>query len=209
MRTNLSSSNPELLHPESEFNKEWKGFILGMDGGTTFYYSSGNFFNDALIEHSKKYPLETFTGETWNDSDYYESIKYTLFIQNGKCIQLMMEPNYTYQLPTSYDVESEMLLQRFVKHLEVYLKRIDVIKEDPLKGTYFDFLNDREEKDGFRSFYTITWENDKHIFTATKRFTSYIVVDYQKKDFGQESFKEPEKGQPDGNQHDSDYELPF
>jgi hypothetical protein len=26
MRTNLSSSNPELLHPESEFNKEWKGF---------------------------------------------------------------------------------------------------------------------------------------------------------------------------------------
>jgi hypothetical protein len=35
------------------------------------------------------------------------------------------------------------------------------VHRDPNKGEVFDFLNDKEDLDGFRSYYTITWENDK------------------------------------------------
>jgi hypothetical protein len=35
--------------------------------------------------------------------------------------------------------------------------------------------------DGFKSYFTVTWENDEHKFTATKRFTSLVMVSYYKK----------------------------
>lgn len=74
------------------------------------------------------------------------------------------------------------MLERFIEHLQLYLKRLDVVIKDANNKTYFDILNDNLDENGFKSYYTITWENAEHKFTATKRYTSEISIDYKKKE---------------------------
>jgi len=181
VRTNLRCTNPDLITSGSTFNKKWEKFLLGFENGFTQYYCGGEYFNDALFQLSQEYPLETFTGVTWNDSDYYDCMKFTLVIKNGDYKQIKCEPCYLYGIRMNKYEIPEGLFERFQKHIERYIERIDLVHRDPNKGEVFDFLNDKEDLDGFRSYYTITWENDKHKFTATRRFTSQIMVEYQKK----------------------------
>jgi hypothetical protein len=79
----------------------------------------------------------------------------------------------------------------------------------PENDIVFDFLNDRKDQDGFVSYYTITWETGIHKFTATKRFTSQVIVDYQRKKSVKKKEMEikidlSEKGQDEVNEN-----LPF
>jgi hypothetical protein len=180
-RTNVRCTNPGLIASGSTFNIKWGKFILGIRSGITQYYCGGDYLNSALLEFSRKNPQEVFTGVTWNDSDYYDCKKYTLIIKNGEYEQVKCEPFYVYGFRINDYEIPEGLFERFEKHLERYIERIDIVHRDTNKGEVFDFLNDKEDQDGFRSFYTITWENDKHKFTATRRFTSQVMVDYQKK----------------------------
>lgn len=194
-QTNVSCTNPALIDSGSTFNHEWKDSILKIENGVTYYNCRKEYLNDALFELSKEYPNETFTGVTWNDSDYDDCIKYTLIFKNGEYNVVKMEPEYQYLFPVIENEECNKLAERFKAHLEIYLKRIDIIKANPVEGTVFDFLNDKKDKDGFSSYYTIVWENDQHKFTATKRFTSLVIMDYQKKEPKLDKILELEEGQ--------------
>jgi hypothetical protein len=79
------------------------------------------------------------------------------------------------------DDEYNRLAKKFRNHIELYLRRLDILNCDPNEEQVFDILNDKEDDEGFKSHWTITWENDEHLFTATKRYTSHIIVDYKKK----------------------------
>lgn len=118
---------------------------------------------------------------TWNDSEYYDCFKYTLIIKNGEYDVVKYEPEYQILFPVIEDDEYNRLAKRFRDHIELYLKRLDIIKDDPVEGQVYDILNDKEDTEGFKSYYIITWENEEHLFTATKRFTSHIIVDYKRK----------------------------
>ncbi len=47
---------------------------------------------------------------------------------------------------------------------------IDLVQEDKIEGTVFNFLNDKKDKNGFKSYFTIVWVNGEHRFTATTRY---------------------------------------
>ena len=207
--TDVRCTNPDLISSGSTFNKKCEEFILSIESGTSKYYCIGQDFNDALFQYSREYPRETFTGVTWNDSDYYDCIKFTLVIKNGEYKQVKCEPCYLYGLRMNGYEIPKGLFERFKKHLKRYIERIDLVHPDPIKGEVFDFLNDKEDQDGFRLYYTITWENDKHKFTATKRFISFIMVEYQKKDSEQNKITHTDNGMTNCNQDESDDGLPF
>jgi hypothetical protein len=180
-QTNVSCTNPEILSSGSTFNQKWGDFLMQSKNGVAYYYCRKEYLNDAIIELSKENPAVTFTGVTWNDSDYYDCIKYTLIIKNGKYKIVKYEPEYQYFFPIIEDDEYKRLAERFREHIDLYLKRLDIVNDDPVERELIDFLNDKEDNEGFKSYCTITWENDEHLFTATKRFTSHIIVDYKRK----------------------------
>jgi len=123
-----------------------------------------------------------FTGVTWIDDDFENSIDYTVIIKNGERNVVKMAPHYQILFPViDDDQEYNALKGRFKEHIEIYLNRLDIINMDTKIDDVFDYLNDKVDKDGFKSYCTITWENDERIFTATKRFTSLVVVGYAKK----------------------------
>jgi hypothetical protein len=179
--TKVKCSNPELLHSGSTFNNEWKDFLFDVKDGVTEYFCRNDYLNEAIIELSLQHPDVTFTGVTWIDDDYYDSIDYTYIVKNGDFKIAKKEPHYNFMYQPLENDEYKPLLKKFIKQIFQYLERIDVIHEDPNDSTVFDFLNDKADKDGFQSYFTITWENDIHKFTATKRFTSLIIIDYQRK----------------------------
>lgn len=180
-QTNVICTNPCLIGSGSTFNQQWADCILEIKSGSTSYYCSKEYLNDAIIELSKKHPEETFTGVTWNDSDFETCIKYTLIIKNGEYEVVKMEPEYQVFFPVIEDNEYKRLSSRFRDHIALYLKRLDILKNDPIDGYKIDILNDKKDSDGFKSYFVIIWENGEHRFTATKRFISQVVVGYEKK----------------------------
>jgi hypothetical protein len=184
--TRVSCTDPALLATGSTFNQEWKDFILAIENGETIYHCRKEYLNDAIVELSKQHPDVTFTGVTWTDDDFEDCVEFTSIIKNGKVDWVNMAPHYQILFPViDYD-EYNSLTGRFKEQIDRYLKRLDIVREDPEEGVVFDFLNDKKDADGFKSYFTITWENDEHIFTATKRYTSQVIVGYEK--------KQPKKG---------------
>ncbi len=179
--TKVKCTKPELLLTGSTFNKEWNDFIINVKDGITEYYCSKEYLNDAIIELSKQHPYETFTGVTWTDDDYEDAIEYTSLIKNGEVELVKIAPYYQIFFPEINDVDYHSLKGRFKEQINLYLNRIDLVNEGKDDESVFDILNDKKDEEGFKSYFTITWENDKHIFRATKRFTSMVVVDYQRK----------------------------
>ena len=184
--TRVTCTDPDLIASGSTFNQEWKDFILAIKNGETIYHCRKEYLNDAIVELSKQHPDVTFTGVTWTDDDFEDCVEFTSIIKNGKVDVVNMAPHYQILFPVIDDAEYNSLIDRFKEHIDQYLKRLDIVREDPEDGVAFDFLNDKKEKDGFKSYYTITWENDEHRFTATKRYTSHVIVGYEK--------KQPKKG---------------
>jgi hypothetical protein len=210
VRTNLSCSNPEVISSGSTFNQEWAKNLMEIDGGVFKYYSRGYYLHDNIAALSKQYPDETFTGITWNDSDIYDRIKYTLIYKNGECKQVNCEPGYVYGVYNDnyYEMPTD-LFERFKKHLHRYIERIDIVREDIEEGVVFDFLNNKPDEDGFMSYYTIIWENDEHKFTATRRFTSQIAIKYEKKEPLPGRHLEKDKELVEASHDDLYDDLPF
>lgn len=179
--TKVSCTNPELLATGSTFNQEWFDFIVSIEEGVTYYHCSKTYLNDALAELSRSHPEVTFNGCTWIDDDYEDAKDYTFILRNGIYEYVDMAPHYQILFPVIEDEEYNSLQSRFVKQIEIYLQRIDIIKMIAEEDIVFDFLNDKVDQDGFVSYYTITWENEFHKFTATKRYTSQVIVGYEKK----------------------------
>lgn len=206
--TRVSCTSPDLFVSGSTFNQEWSDCIVSIKNGVVEYYCRKDYLNDALIELSKQHPEVTFSAVTWNDSDYYDRIIYSIIIKNGVYEVVNREPEYQYFSPVIDNDEYNKLSRKFKDHVDIYLKRIDIIRKDPIKGTIFDFLNDNEDNDGFRSYYTIVWENHGHKFIATKRFTSHVIVEYQKKNPDNDKLFDFEKDQLKDDQDESN-DLPF
>ena len=182
-RQKVSCTNPELLATGSTFNQEWVDSIVSIKDGVTFYHCSKTYLNDALAELSRSHPEVTFSGCTWIDDDFEDAKDYTFVLRNGIYEYVDMAPHYQILFPVIEDEEYKSLQSRFVRQIEIYLQRFDIIKKIPEEDIVFDFINDKEDQDGFVSYFTITWENEIHKFTATKRFTSMVIVDYQRKKF--------------------------
>ncbi len=179
--TKVSCTKPELFASGSTFNQEWSDFIVGVRNGVTWYHCRKEYLNNAIVELSKQHPDVTFTGVTWTDDDYENAIEFTSIIKNGEEDVVKMAPHYQIFFPVIEDEEYNSLCERFEKQINLYLNRIDLVNEGEDEESDFDILNDKEDEEGFKSYFTITWENDKHIFRATKRFTSMVAVDYQRK----------------------------
>lgn len=205
----VSCTNPELLATGSTFNQEWFDFIVSIEEGLTYYHCSKTYLNDALAELSRSHPEVTFNGCTWIDDDYEDAKDYTFILRNGIYEYVDMAPHYQILFPVIEDEEYNSLQSRFVKQIEIYLQRIDIIKKISEEDIVFDFLNDKADQDGFVSYYTITWENEFHKFTATKRFTSQIIVDYQRKISVKKKELEIKKDLSDKDQDDVSGNLPF
>lgn len=207
--TKVSCTNPELLATGSTFNQEWFNSIVSIEKGVTFYHCSKTYLNDALAELSRSHPEVTFSGCTWIDDDYEDAKDYTFILRNGIYEYVDMAPHYQILFPVIEDEEYNSLTSRFVKQIEIYLQRIDIIKKTDEEDIVFDFPNDKEDQDGFVSYYTITWENDIHKFTATKRFTSMVIVDYERKNSVKKKEMEIKKDPSDKGQDDVYENLPF
>ena len=184
--TRVACTDPDLIATGSTFNQEWKDFILARENGETIYHCRKEYLNDAIVELSKQHPDVTFTGVTWTDDDFEDCVEFTSIIKNGKEDVVNMAPHYQILFPVIEDDEYKALTGRFKEVIDLYLNRIDIVREDPDEGVVFDFLNDKKDAEGFKSYYTIMWENDEHIFSATKRYTSQVIVGYEK--------KQPKKG---------------
>jgi hypothetical protein len=193
--TRVSCTKPELLASGSTFNQKWADFIVSIMSGVTYYHCRKEYLNDAIVELSKQHPDVTFTGVTWTDDDFQDSVEFTSIIKNGKEEEVKIAPHYQILFPVIDDDEYNRLSIRFGDHIELYLNRLDIIKDDPIEGQVIDILNDKKDEEGFKSYITITWENDKHRFTATKRYTSQVIVDYHR--------KKPESNEHAGNEKDS------
>jgi hypothetical protein len=124
VRTNVKCTNPDLIASGSTFNKKWGKFLLVIESDFTQYYCGGDYFNDALFQLSLEYPLETFTGVTWNDSDYYDCMKFTLVIKNGKYKQVKREPCYLYGIRINKYEIPEGLLRDFKNTLKGTFKEL-------------------------------------------------------------------------------------
>jgi hypothetical protein len=181
MQTNVSCTNPEILSSGSTFNQKWGNILMESKNGVAYYYCRKEYLNDAIVELSKQHPDVTFTGVTWRDDDFQDSVEFTSIIKNGKEEVVKIAPHYQILFPVIDDDEYNRLSIRFGDHIELYLNRLDIIKDDPIEGQVIDILNDKKDEEGFKSYITITWENDKHRFTATKRYTSQVMVGYEKK----------------------------
>ena len=180
VRTDLKCTNPELISTGSTFNQEWSHELQEIKNGITSYCSRKQYLNDAVKELSKLHPAETFTGRTWIDDNFEEYRIYTAIIRNGIESIVDVEPGYTFLFPPIDDEEYHGLIEGFKKHVDNYLKRIDLFHENSERGFEYDFLNDKVDDNGFKSYYTITWGNDKHIFTAKRRYPSLVIVDYKR-----------------------------
>jgi hypothetical protein len=178
--TRVSCTNPDIIASGSTFNQEWADFILGVENGETTYLCRKEYLNDALIELSKQHPDVTFSGVTWTDDDFEEAIDFHFVIKDGIREFVNETPHYQILFPVIDNAEYNSLQPKFVEQINKYLKRLDIVVIDS-EEIVFDFLNDKEDKDGFKSYYTIIWENNEHRFTATKRYTSQIIVGYEKK----------------------------
>lgn len=210
VRTNLLCTNPTIIFSGSTFSQKWAKSLMEIDKGVFKYCSRGYSLHDDLVDLSKQYPNESFTGITWEDSNIYNRIKYTLIFKNGGCKQVNCEPGYVYGFNNDnyYEMPTD-LFERFKKHLDRYIERIDIVRENIEEGVVFDFLNNNPDEDGFMSYYTITWENDEHKFTATRRFTSEITIKYEKKQSSANKRQEIEKELKESNEDYSTDDLPF
>ena len=181
VRTDLKCTNPELISSGSTFNEEWSHELKEIKNGVTSYCCKKQYLNDAVKELSKSHPTETFTGRTWINDNILEYRIYTAIIKNGIESIVDVEPGYSFLFPPIDDEEYQSLIEEFKKHVDNYLKRIDLFHKGSDQGFEYNFLNDKVDDNGFKSYYTITWGNDKHIFTATRRYPSLVMVDYQRK----------------------------
>ena len=193
--TRVSCTNPDLFASGSTFNQEWANFIIEEENGETIYLCRKEYLNDAIVELSKQHPDVTFTGVTWTDDDFEECVEFTFIVKNGKREVIKMAPHYQILFPVIDDEEYNLLTDRFKEQIDLYLNRLDIVREDPKEGVVFDFLNDKKDNDGFRSYYIIVWEDGRQRFTATKRYTSQVIVDYHR--------KKPENNEHAGNENDS------
>jgi hypothetical protein len=178
--TVLECTNPELLSSGSTFVKESNSELLKIKEGKAHFLTWKATMDDEIIKLSLKHSGETFTAEFNWDSEYYNRIIYFLEYKNGKCRQLGIEPGYLFMCPER-EMFNEEHYSALRKHVLEYLKRLDIVKA---KNGKFDIdtLGESLDQYGYRSFITITYENDIYKWTAKRVSLSMIEVACEKKE---------------------------
>lgn len=179
--TNLSCTNPKILSSGSTYNQNTNSEFLGIENGKSHYRTWKSNMHQEILELSELHPDETFTETWWWDENYLKRILWTGVYFNGKYKELKMEPGYVFIEP-SKGIVDDNLVKRFSEHVMLYVERINLIEEDPEKGTKFNFLSHEMDGDGFCSHISITWENADHKFTAINKVGYMINIEYEKKE---------------------------
>lgn len=188
--TNLSCTKPELIASGSTFNQNTTSELLEVKDGKAYYRTLKRSMFNEIYELSEMHPEETFTITWWWDDDYYKRVIWTEVFIDGKYKEMKVEPGYVFIPKEDFRVD-KALIYRFHEVLLKYVKRIDLIREDPEDGIVFDRLNDQNFfDDDFRSHFQIIWENEDHKFVGTNKDTFDFEIEYEKKDPGPEAANE-------------------
>ncbi|MGA2408554.1 MAG: hypothetical protein ABSF81_17655 [Bacteroidales bacterium] len=209
--TILESTNPELLSSGSTFVKESNSELLKIKDGKAHFLTRKDTMDEEIMKLSLKYSGETFTAEFIWDSEYYNRIRYFLEYKNGECRQVGIEPDYLFMCPEQ-EMFNEEHYSALRKHVLEYLKRLDIVKA---KNGKFDIdtLGESLDQYGYRSFITITYENDIYKWTAKRVSLSMIEVSCEKKEPKINPLKEYEnnllKNKEIAKENEDDNYLPF
>ncbi len=178
--TILESTNPELLSSGSTFVKESNSELLKIKEGKAHFLTWKATMDDEIIKLSLKHSGETFTAEfTW-DSEYYNRKIYFLEYKNGECRQVGIKPDYLFMCP-EHETFNEEHYSALREHVLEYFKRLDIVKAENGKFE-IDILGESQNQYGYKSFITITCENDIYKWTATRIGLSMIEVTCEKKE---------------------------
>ena len=205
--TMLECTNPDLISTGSTFVKEsLYSLLVKIENGKSHFLTSKNTMATEIFKLSKLYPEETFTGEWCWDEDYYDCILYLFECKNGEFKELGIKPEYGFYYPSSIPVNKEEQLA-FQNHVLEYLNRLDIVVE--IDGYFFlDKLNTKQDKYGYASYITITYENDLYKWTATRTGTTCIEVSIEEKLPKPDSLKDNESRTSNDKKSEYD-ELPF
>jgi hypothetical protein len=208
--TILESTNPELLSSGSTFVKESNSELLKIKEGKAHFLTWKDTMDDEIIKLSLKHSGETFTAEFNWDSEYYNRRIYFLEYKNGECRQLGIEPGYLFMCPER-EIFNEEHYSALREHVLEYFKRLDIVKAENGKFE-IDTLGESQNQYGYKSYITITYENDIYKWTATRVSLSMIEVACEKKEPKINPLKAYEdnlKNRENAKENEDDEDLPF
>jgi hypothetical protein len=166
--------------------------------------------DDEINKLSLKHSGETFTAEFNWDSEYYNRKIYFLEYKNGECRQVGIEPGYLFMCPER-EIFNEEHYSALREHVLEYFKRLDIVKAENGKFE-IDTLGESQNQYGYKSYITITYENDIYKWTATRVSLSMIEVACEKKEPKINPLKAYEdnlKNRENAKENEDDEDLPF
>jgi hypothetical protein len=208
--TILESTNPELLSSGSTFVKESNSELLKIKEGKAHFLTWKDTMDDEINKLSLKHSGETFTAEFNWDSEYYNRKIYFLEYKNGECRQVGIEPGYLFMCPER-EIFNEEHYSALREHVLEYFKRLDIVKAENGKFE-IDTLGESQNQYGYKSYITITYENDIYKWTATRVSLSMIEVACEKKEPKINPLKAYEdnlKNRENAKENEDDEDLPF
>ena len=204
--TVLECTNPELISSGSTFVNESYSKLLKIENGKSHFITNKTTMIGEIYALSMKHPNETFTAEWHWDEDYYDCILYLFECKNGEFKELGLKPGYGFLYPSSIPVNKEEQLA-FQNHVLEYLNRLDIVVEKDRHFT-LDKINNKKDKHGYKSYFTITYENELYKWTATRTGTTCVEVSIEEKLPKTGSLNDNEY--KTSNDENSEYdELPF
>ena len=178
--TAVECTNPELISSGSTLVKELKAELIDVSKGKSYFLSRLGTLDEEIISLSLKFPEETFKAKCHWDHLYFDRITYFFEYKNGECKETARKPGYVFIGPEVGSPDGEHF-SAFREHVLQYLRRLDIVKGEE-EGFRIDQLNCDKDKHGYYSYITITYENDRYKWTATKKGISYILVSFEKKE---------------------------
>jgi len=215
--TILECTNPELISSASTFVKESNSKLLIIIDSKSHFVTRKDTMEREILELSKKHPEEIFNVEYHWDDDDYDRIRYTYEYKNGECKELGFKPGYLFVYPVNIILNKEHYLafqdhrSAFQDHVIKYLERVDLVKDKDGKYKINKLIYEKDLY-GYKSYLTITYENDLYKWTATRKWVTWIEVTFEKKEPLVDSMKNYEDKKIDNqiDNQDSDYsDLPF
>jgi hypothetical protein len=178
--TILKCTKPDIIASGSTFVSETDSMFHETINGQSHFFTWRNTMDDEIVKLSTRHPEETLTTECHWDNESPNSLIYKNEFKNGIQKLLGVEPEYFFCRPVK-EYPNKKHFEAFKDHVLKYLSRLDVVKA--AEGGYeIDRLDGEEDKYGYKSSVTITYENDHYIWSAKKNGSAYISITVNKKD---------------------------
>lgn len=180
-RTNLTCTRPEIIASGCTFVQASDSELIGNKGNEMHFTTHGDNMHEELLKLSIEHPGESFSARTWNDSDYYYRIIYTVTYKNGHYQEINSEPGYVFCGP-SLDSVDDSLSEEFQQKILCFLKEINPPKLFSQGSEEEEFPKGQYLKDGLRAYITFERETEDHRFIAENKHGYMIEIKYQSKD---------------------------